>query len=128
MSPRPYERPFPTWWWLRRRLYASYMARELSSVLIGAYAVLLLVAVIRLAEGRAAYESFLAALASPAAIAFHVVALLAALIHTTSWFGLAPKAMPARLGGARLPAAAVVAAHYAAWAVISAGALIMVGP
>ncbi len=128
MSPRPYERPFPTWWWLRRRLYASYMARELSSVLIGAYAALLLVGVMRLAEGRAAYESFVAALASPAAIAFHVVALLAALIHTTSWFGLAPKAMPARLGAVRLPAAAVVAAHYVAWAVISAGALMMVGP
>lgn len=127
MTGAPYVRPFPVWWWLRRRLYFSYMARELTSLLIGAYAVLLLVGVLRLAEGRAAYEAFLAALASPAAFAFHGVALVAALFHTTSWFGLAPKAVPARVGGVRVPPAAVVAAHYAVWALVSLGALVLVG-
>jgi fumarate reductase subunit C len=127
MTGAPYLRPFPAWWWLRRRRYLSYMARELSSLFIGAYAALLLLGVLRLAEGRAAYEAFLAALASPAAVTFHVVVLVAALIHTTSWFGLAPKAVPARIGGARVAPAAVVAGHYAVWALISLGALVLVG-
>jgi len=127
MTGAPYLRPLPAWWWLRRRRYLVYMVRELTSLFIGAYAALLLVGVLRLAEGRAAYEAFLAALASPAGLAFQALVLVAALIHTTSWFGLAPKAVPGRVGGARIRPAAVVAGHYVVWALLSLGALVLVG-
>jgi len=39
---------------MRRRRYLSYMLRELTSLFIGAYAALLLVGVLRLAEGNKA--------------------------------------------------------------------------
>jgi fumarate reductase subunit C len=46
--------------------------------------------------------------------------LLALLFHTVTWLNLAPKAIVLHLGGRRLPDAAVLAAHYAAWLVVSA--------
>ena len=127
MSRRPYLRKFPRWWWLRQGRYTSYMVRELTCVFIAAYTVLVLFGLYRLSEGPAAYEAFLAALRSPLGIAFHAAALAFALIHTVTWFGLAPKAMPLRFGAAAVPPAAIVLAHYALWIVVSAGLFLLAG-
>ncbi len=127
MSRRPFVRRMPVFWWLRHRRYRAYMARELTSLFIAAYTAVLLIGVVRLAEGPVAYGAFLEALRSPPAIAFHLLALAGALLHTTTWFGLAPKALPPRVGGAAVPARAVVAAHYAGWIVISAAILLLAG-
>lgn len=42
------------------------------------------------------------------------------LLHTITWFNLAPKAMVVRIRGKRVPPRAVAAAHFAAWAVATA--------
>ncbi len=127
MSRRPYVRKLPRWWWLRQGRYTSYMARELTCVFIAAYTVLILIGLYRLSQGPAAYEAFLAALRSPLGIAFHAATLVFALIHTVSWFALAPKAMPLRIGTQAVPSAAVVLAHYAVWIVVSGGLFLMAG-
>jgi fumarate reductase subunit C len=114
-----YMRPMPFAWWLRRRPYTFFVVRELTSLFIAVYAVVLLLLVRSLGRGPAAYQAFLEALSSPAAIAFHVVALAAALYHSVTWFRLAPMAVALRVGGRRVPAPAVVGANYAAWAMAS---------
>ena len=38
MTRKPYLREIPKFWWLSQRHYTSYMARELSCLFIGAYA------------------------------------------------------------------------------------------
>ena len=48
------------------------------------------------------------------------IALLLILFHTITWFNLAPRAMPLRLRGKRLPDWMVAAPNYVAWVVISA--------
>jgi fumarate reductase subunit C len=116
---KEYRRPMPVAWWLRRRPYTFFMLRELTSLLIAVYALVLLLLVRSLARGPDAYQVFLEVLRSPAAIAFHVVALAAAVYHSVTWFRLAPMAVALRVGGRRLPAPAVVAANYAAWALVS---------
>jgi fumarate reductase subunit C len=50
----------------------------------------------------------------------NAVALLLALYHTITWFNLAPRAMPVRFGGKRLPDWMVAAPNYVAWVVMSA--------
>jgi len=115
----PYHRPPRFNWWWGHRAYSLFMLRELTSVFIGAYAVLLLVLVRRLAQGRDAYEGYLQFLSSPWMVVFHVAALAAALYHSITWFGLAPKAMTVRLGDRRVPGVVIVGANYAAWIVIS---------
>ncbi len=62
MSRKPYVRPISNTWWLEKPEYTLYMLRELTSVFVGGYAVVMLVGLRRLSEGQAAYEAFLAAL------------------------------------------------------------------
>ena len=117
---KTYVRPIPNTWWLRRGAYVFFMLREITSVFVAAYLVIFLVMIYRLHQGQAAYESFLAALKSPLAILFHVVALGFALFHTCTWFNLTPKALVVRRGEEKLPPAAIVVPNYLAWVVISA--------
>jgi fumarate reductase subunit C len=114
----------PNSWWLARRSYTSYMAREASCVFIGAYSFLILVGLYRLSQGRDQYAAFLDALQSPLAMVFHGAALVFALVHTVSWFSLAPKAMPLQFGEKKLAGGPVVLAHYAVWIVVSAVVLL----
>ncbi|MBS1217557.1 MAG: fumarate reductase subunit [Proteobacteria bacterium] len=128
MTGKPYIRDVPRFgWFLRQPRYMRYMAREVTCLFIGAYAVVLLVALQRLAEGRQAYEAFLQALASPVSMVFHLVVLVFALYHTTSWFNVTPKAMPIQAGEDFLPGAIIVGAHYAAWLIVSVALLFLAG-
>ncbi|MFN7087159.1 MAG: hypothetical protein ACK4N4_11115 [Burkholderiales bacterium] len=128
MSRKPYLREFPrTHWFLRQPRYLRYMAREITCVFIGAYALLMVLAVKRLSEGRDAYEAFLQALASPASVAFHVIVLVFALYHTTSWFNVTPKAMPVQVGEEFVPGSVIVGAHYGGWIAVSLLILFVAG-
>ena len=69
--------------------------------------------------GNDSYREFLTLRASRDDGA-HVVALAFVLLHAITWFNLAPQAIVVHVGGRRLPARAVAAAHFAAWAVLSA--------
>ena len=53
-------------------------------------------------------------------LALNVVALLFVLLHAVTWFNLAPQAMVVKVRGRRLPPVLVAAAHFGAWAVVSA--------
>ena len=128
MSRRPYRRPVSaTSWWLAQPRYIRYMARETSCVFIGAYTGVLVVGLMRLAEGAAAWSAYLASMSTPGSIIFHLIALAFALYHTTSWFNLTPKAMPVQVGEIRLPGRVIVGAHYAGWAVLSLIVLFLAG-
>lgn len=117
---KPYIRPMPTTWWLQRRPYFIFMLRELSSVFIAAYLILLLVMIHRVSQGPAAYDSFLESLRSPVAIFFHVVALAFALLHTITWFNLTPQAIAVHIGEERIRPGLIIAPNYVAWVIVSA--------
>lgn len=128
MSRRPHVRELSkTSWFVREPRYLRYIAREVTCLAIGAYALLLVIAIKRLSEGRAAYEAFLLALAGPAGIAFHLAALAFALYHTCSWFNVTPKAMPIQIGEEFVPGGIIVGAHYAVWAAVSFTVLLVAG-
>ncbi len=128
VSRNPYWREVPrTRWFFARPRYLRYMARELSCVFIGAYTLLLVVGIARLAEGRAAYEAYLDALTSPLSLTFHWIALVFAVYHSATWFNLTPKALPLQIGESFVPGWLVAAVHYAAWAGLSVAILILAG-
>ena len=111
----PYHRPMPPTWWLGNRAYFLFMLRELTSVFIAAYLIIFLLMLHKLSMGREAYEMYLRFLATPAMIAFHVLALSAALFHTITWFNLTPMVMGLRLGERQVPPMIVVGVTYVAW-------------
>jgi fumarate reductase subunit C len=120
----PFERPMGAWW-RRNRYYGWYMLRELTCVFVTAYAVVLLVGLVRLAQGRDAYEAWRASLATPAALAFHAVTLLFMAYHAVTWIQVMPKSMPLlRVGDVRIGDRAVIAAAAAASIALS-GALFL---
>ena len=126
MARRPYVRPMDGWW-KRDPFFVKYMAREATSVFVVVYAAVLLVTVLRLAEGQAAFEAWVAQLRSPAAIALHALLLVVFLYHTLSWFQIMPKTMaPVVMGGHKVPGPAITMAGLAASAVASALLFIVV--
>ena len=128
MSRRPYVREVSkTRWYFRHPRYLRYMSREITCIFIGAFALLLLCALGRLADGQSAYESFVAALQGPWGIFGLLVVLIFAVHNATSWFNVTPKAMPVQIGEEFLPGKFIVAAHYAVWIVVSLAILFFAG-
>lgn len=128
MSRKPFVREVSrTRWYFRHPRYLRYMSREVTCIFIGAFALLLLCAVGRLAHGQAAYEAFLAAIQGPWSVLALLVVLIFALHNTTSWFNVTPKAMPVQIGEEFLPDRAISGAHFAAWAVLSLAILFLAG-
>ena len=128
MTRRPYIRPVRRYsWWLSQPRYIRYMLREVSAAFIGAYILVLIVGLLRLGQGPAAYESFLGAVLSPAGVAFSLITFVFAVYHSVTWFGVTPKAMPLRMGGKAVPQAIIVGAHWFGWAVASLLILLWVG-
>jgi len=111
---RPYVRPMQSWW-RRDPFFVRYMVREVTALAVLAYAVVLMVGIVRLAQGEAAWNGWLAALRSPASIAFHALLLFAFAVHAQSWFAIMPKTMPMIfVGGRRLAAATITRTGWAA--------------
>jgi len=103
------------------------MAREVTCIFIAIYTVILVFGCVRLAQGREAYEQFLVALGAPSSIGFHLLALVFAIYHSVTWFNLAPKALPMHFGDKTVPPAAIAAAHYIGWVLISVALLLIAG-
>ena len=109
-----------TYWWLKRRAYLLFIARELSSVFIAWFVVylLLLVRAVKLGEDR--YREFLAWSAHPLVVLLNVVTLFFVVFHSVTWFNLAPTALVMRVRGRRVPGLWISASNYAAWVAASA--------
>lgn len=90
---QPYVRPVEAYWWLRPP-YLAYTLREATGVAIAGYALVLLTGVVCLARGEAAYNAWLAFLASPWSLGLHLAFLIAVVAHVVTWFTIMPKTMP----------------------------------
>ena len=117
---RLYRPPVPRFWWLRRRSYLVFVLRELSSVFVAWFVVFLLLMIDAVHAGDDAYQRFLDWSARPWVLVLNIVALAFLLLHSITWFNLAPQAIVVRMRGQRVPARRVAAAHFAAWAVATA--------
>ena len=117
---RPYVRPVPTTWWLKQRVYFLFILRELTSVSTAVYIILFINLLYQLSRGREAYDAYLRFLAAPGMIVFHIVAFVAALYHTFTWFGLLPNIIVVRIGENRVPSKLIAGANYVPWIAVSA--------
>lgn len=116
---RPYPRQHSRTWFLGRWPYRIFILREVSSVFIAAYTVLLLVLVQVVHDGRKAFEDYVEVLQSPALILFHAVAVAFALLHSVTWFQAVPKAVRLFRGEDRVPPQVLIGVHVAAWIGVS---------
>jgi fumarate reductase subunit C len=102
-------------WWRRDPFFVRYMVREATAFAVLGYAIVLMVGLVRLAQGEAAWNGWLAALRTPWSIAAHLALLLSFAVHAKSWFDIMPKTMPMmRVGGRRVAQETITRIGYAA--------------
>jgi fumarate reductase subunit C len=100
---KTYVRPMAGWW-RKNPFFVRYMVRESSSVFLAIYALILLVGLLRLSQGEAAYDAWRAVLTHPISILFHWLALLTVGYHAYTWWKVAPKTAPdIRIAGRAIP-------------------------
>jgi fumarate reductase subunit C len=103
------------------------MIHEGTAFFVAAYAAVLLVGLVRLSQGEAAWNGWLHSLTSPWYVLFHLAALLAITYHTYTWFKIMPRTMPpVVVGGERLPAWAITGTGLAVAAAAGIGLLAFV--
>jgi fumarate reductase subunit C len=101
---RAYVRPMQGWW-RRDPFFVRYMIREITAFAVLAYSIVLMFGVLRLSQGEAAFNGWLAALRTPGAMLFHLLLLVSMAVHAHSWFEIMPKTMPLIFAhGDRVPA------------------------
>jgi fumarate reductase subunit C len=91
------------------------------------YAMVLLVGVLRLAQGEDSFDDWVASLRGGTAIALHVIVLVAFVYHTITWFSIMPKTMPPIvIAGKKLSAALITGLGLVASVALSAGLFLVV--
>jgi fumarate reductase subunit C len=118
--PRWYREPVSTYWWIGSWRYSLFILRELTSVAVAWSVVVILLLLRALLNGSEAYARFMYRMQSPLVIALNAIAFCFLLLHTITWFNLAPRAMPVRVGGKRVPEILVAAPNYGLWVIASA--------
>ncbi len=120
---KPYVRPMAGWW-KKNPFYVEYMVHEGTALFVAAYAITLLVGLVRLGQGPEAWAGWLEALKSPLSIVFHIALLVAIAYHAFTWFKLFPLTMPPIvINGKRVEPCVVVGSGWAA-AIVAALALL----
>jgi len=117
--PRWYRKRMPIFWWVRKWAHARFILRELTSVPVAFYALVLLFQIRALAQSPEAYASVLAWLKTPASVVLHAIAFLMVIFHSVTWFNLAPRALVVRIGKKRIPDVVIAASNYVAWIAFS---------
>ena len=116
-----YHRPHSWAWFMERPAYILFMIRELTSVFVAGYLIVLVITLAKVGGGEAAGAEWLQALSGTGWRVAHALALVAALWHSITWFNLVPQAMPIYIGEERLPGPiAAVVMGYGPWLTVSA--------
>lgn len=118
--PRWYRPRVSTYWWLWHWRYMQFVLREISSTFAAWFVVVTLFQVHAVMAGPAAYARFTAGMQQPLVLVLNIISLFFIVLHTITWFDLAPKAMVLSLGGKRVPGALLLGANYGAWLAVSA--------
>ena len=86
------QRPLPRTWWLTRASYFQFMIRELTSLAVFAYTLLIIWALFSAADAGS-FATFYEFLKSPLSLWLHVLVLVLSLYHTGTWIALTPKVL-----------------------------------
>jgi len=116
---RTYKKKMPILWWAQRSSYLHFIIRELTSLAVVYFVIILLFLLRAISQSEPAYIEFIAMLRSPAIMLLNIIALFGLIFHSITWFNLAPKAMVIKVGKHRVPGVLIALANFAGWLVIS---------
>ena len=117
--PRWHRTPIPVFWWIRKWAYVKFISRELTSIAVASFAIVLLFQVRALIQGPQAYSDLTKLLSTPVSVILHFIALISLLFHSITWISLSPKALVVRIGKWRIPNRVIIGLNVFAWIFIS---------
>ena len=123
---KPYVRTMTPTWWQKLSFYRFYMLREGTSVPTVWFSILLIFALFSLKSGPEAWASFVSFLQNPIVVILNLITLAAALLHTRTWFELAPKAANVIVKGEKMGPEPVIKGLWAVTAVVTVVVLFVV--
>ncbi|GLR08046.1 fumarate reductase subunit FrdC [Mixta theicola] len=89
---KPYLAPVSASWWRQLAFYRFYMLREGTAIPALWFSLELIFGLYALKGGPESWARFVDFLQHPATLLLNLVTLAAALLHSKTWFELAPKA------------------------------------
>jgi len=117
--PRLYFKRMPIFWWTKKWSHIRFILRELTSIGVAFYAIIIILHVRAISQGAEAYADFQLWLRSPLAITLHSIAFVLVVYHSITWFNLAPKAMVIKLGKYKVPGHIIKGLNYGGWLILS---------
>ncbi|NRN29383.1 fumarate reductase subunit FrdC [Photorhabdus heterorhabditis] len=99
---KPYIRSMAPNWWQKLGFYRFYILRESTAVTTVWFSILLIYGVFALKGGTQSWDGFVAFLQNPVILLINLITLLGALLHTKTWFELAPKAANVVIKGEKM--------------------------
>ena len=115
-----YKEKMPRNWFGETPFFQLYFVREGSSVLMALYCLNLFIGLNALNGGEASWNEWLDWQSTSGMILFSAVSLAGTLVHTITWFGMAPRAMPQIwIGNFRVSEQMIVQGQWVAFCVIA---------
>jgi fumarate reductase subunit C len=114
-----YRKHINIFWWANRWIHIKFIARELTSVCVAVYVMVLLFYSKAILEGEENWNQLTRILQSPFVIALHVLAFGGLIFHSITWFNLAPKAMVLKIGNNKVPGIFIALMNYGGWVFVS---------
>ena len=109
---KPYRTTPGRMWFMRTREYRAYAVREFSSVVVGFFALDLMVGLVSIQRGQASWEWWVTLQTRPLNVVLTAIAIVMSLVHATTWFQATPKIIKIRRGTHYVADGWVVAAQY----------------
>jgi len=106
---KPYTPPMTSGWWKKLGFYRFYMLREGTSIPTVWFSLVLIYGLFSLKNGPESWAGFVGFLQNPVVIILNIITLAAALLHTKTWFELAPKAAIVIIKNQKMPPQPVIA-------------------
>ncbi|MCC5905940.1 MAG: hypothetical protein JJU13_07040 [Balneolaceae bacterium] len=119
--PTSYHHKMSIFWWVKRKPYMLFIIRELTSIFVAAYAIILIVKLNALKQGAEVWEALLVSLSGPFSVTVHIVVFIFVLFHSITWFKLAPTAMVVKIGKKKIPGSIIIAVNFMMWILLSGG-------
>lgn len=120
---KAYIRPVSGKWWQSLEFYRLYMLREGTAIPALWFSIELIIGLFALKLGAENWAGFVSFLQNPIVLLLNLVALIAALHHSKTWFDLAPKAQIIIVKGEKLPPEPVIKGLWVVMIVLSAAVL-----
>lgn len=122
---KPYIRSMPRDWWRQLGFYRFYMLREGTAIPALWFSIELIFGLFALKQGAESWAGFVAFLQHPIVLLLNIAALLAALLHSKTWFDLAPKAAIVVIKGEKLAPGPIVTVLWVVMALFTLAALLL---